>query len=52
MNKNKFEALPSTEKGNLNYITNFDKQYNLDLNIFGNIIDINPILNAFLLLNI
>lgn len=49
MNKNKFEALPSTEKG-IDYITNFDKQYNLDLNIFGNIIDINPILNAFLLL--
>lgn len=47
---NKISEEISADEINLNYITNFDKQYNLDLNIFRNIIDINPILNAFLLL--
>ena len=47
---NKISEEISADEINLNYITNFDKQYNLDLNVFRNIIDINPILNAFLLL--
>lgn len=33
---NKIPKVLSAEEINLNYITNFDKQYNLDLNIFGN----------------
>jgi hypothetical protein len=45
---NKFSALSSSAEDN--YIINFDKQYNLDFNVLGNIKDINPILNAFLLL--
>lgn len=47
---NKISKVLSAEEINLNYITNFDKQYNLNLNEFGNIKDINPILNGFLLL--
>lgn len=47
---NKISEDLSADEINLNYITNFDKQYNLDLNVFGNIKDINSILNAFLLL--
>jgi len=47
---NKISEDLSADEINLNHITNFDKQYNLDLNVFGNIKDINPILNAFLLL--
>lgn len=47
---NKIPKVLSAEENNINYITNFDKQYNLDFNVLGNIKDINPILNAFLLL--
>jgi hypothetical protein len=47
---NKIPKVLSAEEININYITNFDKQYNLDFNVLGNIKDINPILNAFLLL--